>query len=307
MIDASQDINESNLKIKLPGLLHKEVVELKLLGRGFCNNAYFVKTSDGAEYVVKVEREDKEFQPQNDLVVEARAIQELNTLHLSVPIPHIVFVSKNPKMFGYQYIEGELLRNVWDSLSDDERIYICRKLGHFHAEIGKKFTEKMIEVSGIQVNKYTDLHPEVLRDYNKILASTDVPDSYKILAKKAKLIFDNTTHETIFQFIHNDAHHENVLIRNNEISGIIDFGESEYGEIAKEFSRYIRDFPDYFSYIVSAYEDASGNKLSYKRLITNAFLNGLIDIVEDYRKAGEYKIKAENSITVYEKLIDDLD
>lgn len=86
----------------------------------------------------------------------------------------------------------------------------------------------------------------------------------------------------------------------------IDFGESEYGEVAKEFSRYIRDFPDYFNFIVSAYEERSGHKLSYARLVTNSFISGLIDNIEDYKKGGEDRIKAENSIGVYREMIEAL-
>jgi aminoglycoside phosphotransferase (APT) family kinase protein len=307
MENSPNNRKESDLKLKIEELLGKEVVELALQGKGLCNNAYFVQTSEGTKYIVKEERNDKEFQPQNDLVVEARTVKQLHTLDLSVPVPRVVFISENPKMYGYEYIEGDMLRNLWSSLQEDERINICHTLGHFHAEIGRNFTKEMAEASGIQVNRSVGLHPEVAKDYDEVLASTDVPGQFKILAKEAKLIFDSTADEAVFQFIHNDSHHENILIKDKKISGIIDFGESEYGEIAKEFSRYIRDFPDHFPYIVSAYEEISGNRLSYKRLVTNAFLSGLIDIVENYRKAGEDRVKAEKSIITYRKLIDALD
>jgi hypothetical protein len=71
--------------------------------------------------------------------------------------------------------------------------------------------------------------------------------------------------------------------------------------VAKEFSRYIRDFPDYFQYIVESYETESGNKLNRSRLITNAFISGLMEIVEEYKKVG-----AKKSIETYRELIDTL-
>lgn len=301
------DQQKQGLTSRIEHLLGKEVAELLLQGKGLCNNAYFVRTVDGAKYIVKEERSDKEFQPQNDLVVEAKTVEQLYALDISVPVPHVVFISADPKMYGYEYIEGDLLKTVWGSLSEDERIHICRTLGRFHAEIGKKFIKEMAIACGITVNDSVGLHPEVVKDYGEILASTDVPEEFKTLAKHAKSIFDNTSDQAIFQFLHNDSHHENILIKDKNVSGIIDFGESEYGEIAKEFSRYIRDFPHHFPYIVSAYEENSGNKLSHKRLITNAFLSGLIDIVEDYRKAGNDRVKAESSIATYQKLIGALD
>ena len=110
--------------------------------------------------------------------------------------------------------------------------------------------------------------------------------------------------ERYFQFIHNDSHHENIIIKDQKIAGIIDFGESKYGEVAKEFSRYIRDYPNYVEYIIRSYEKVSGNKLSRERLISNAFLSGLIDHIEGYRKGEESRLKAERAIEKYKEMID---
>jgi Ser/Thr protein kinase RdoA (MazF antagonist) len=285
--------------------LPSPITTLSLKGNGAVNNAYYVETEDGSKYIVKQEREDKEFQPQNDLVVEANVIKKLVSLGISTPIPTVVFVSEDPKMYGYKYMEGELLRGVWPSLTEDEKIHVCKSLGKFHAEIGKKFSKEDAQAIGIVIDPSTDLHPEVLRDYQLVLENPEVPEEFKTLATKAKEIFDTTHGDVLFQFLHNDAHHENVLIKDKEVSGFIDFGAAEYGEIAKEFSRYIRDFPAHFQYIVSAYEEESGNKLSYIRLVTGSFVNGLIDNVEDYLKGGDKRVKAEAAVATYKKLIGD--
>ncbi|MEK7187251.1 MAG: aminoglycoside phosphotransferase family protein [Patescibacteria group bacterium] len=307
MEHSSDTSKESDLKLKIGKLLGKEITEFSLQGKGYCNNAYLVRTSDGAKYIVKEARSDKAFHPQNDLQAEAKVAQQLYSLGLSVPTPHVVFVSEHPKMYGYEYIEGEMLMDLWGALSEDERIQICTALGYFHAEIGKKFTKGMAEATGIKINDSAGLHPEVAEEYEKVFASADVPEEFKDLAKQAKLIFDTTTGDTVFQFIHNDSHHENILIKDRRIAGIIDFGEAEYGEVAKEFSRYIRDFPEHFQYIVSTYEEGSGNKLSRKRLVSTAFLSGLPDIIEDYRKGGQDCVNAEASVATYRKLISALD
>jgi Ser/Thr protein kinase RdoA (MazF antagonist) len=298
-----------DIKPQIQKHLPSPITELTLKGKGAVNNAYYVKTEDGSKYIVKQERDDKEFQPQNDLVVEANVIKKLASLGISIPIPTVVFISENPKMYGYEYIEGELLRGVWPSLTEDEKIHICTSLGKFHAEIGKRFSKDHARALGIVIDPSTDLHPEVLRDCALILENPEVPEEFKTLAKKAKEIFD-TTRDTsgsgvVFQFIHNDAHHENVLIKDKEISGFIDFGNAEYGEIAKEFSRYIRDFPAHFRYIISSYEEESGNKLSYTRLVTGSFVNGLIDNVEDYVKGGDKRVKALTAVATYKKLIEE--
>lgn len=294
-----------DIKSDIQKLLPDEIVEFRLKGKGAVNNAYIVETKSGSRYIVKKEREDKEFQPQNNLVVEANVIKKLSSLGLDFPIPKVVFVSKDPEMYGYEYIEGELLRGLWQSLSEDEKISICKSLGQFHAEIGMKVSKEDAETLGIVIDPSTDVHPEVSRDYVSILENPEVPEEFKVVARNAKSIFDTTHDLVLFQFLHNDAHHENVLIEDKKISGFIDFGNAEYGEIAKEFSRYIRDFPAHFQYIISGYEEKSGNKLSYKRLVTCSLINGLIDNVEDYLKGGEARIKAETAIATYKRLIEE--
>ena len=298
------DTNIEDLKKTIQEKLGSNITLFTLKGKGAVNNAYYIETEDGKRYIVKQEREDKEFQPQNDLVVEASVIQELCNLDLSVSIPNVAFVSESPKMYGYEYIDGDLLKNVWNDLSEAERVDICRNLGKFHAEIGQKFTKDMAEKSGIKIDMSIGLHPEVFADYYRLIVEEGTPEDFKILVKQAKNIFDGIEGDFFFQFLHNDSHHENIIIKDKNISGIIDFGNAEYGEITKEFSRYIRDFPNHFKYIVSAYEEMSGNKLSYERLISNAFISDFVDVVEDYAKGGEKREKAKIAIEKYRRLMD---
>jgi aminoglycoside phosphotransferase (APT) family kinase protein len=291
------------IREKVQQLLGKRITQFSLFGKGAVNNAYLAETIDGEKYIVKQEKAVKEFQPQNTLLVEASVAQALGKVRLTIPVPDVVFTSEDPVMYGYHYIEGDLMMALWGSLDEKERINICRALGGFHAEIGKKISKELAAKMGVAINDSTDLHPETIEEYNSILKSDDIPDEWKALARRARDIFDNTSDKTVFQFIHNDSHHENIIIRNKKIVGIIDFGNAEYGEVAKEFSRYIRDYPDYFQFIVFAYEEAAGIRLSYKRLVNNAFLSGLVDIVEDYRKEGEARIKAEKAIATYRRLL----
>ncbi len=298
--------NTADLKAQVQKILSKEITLISLKGKGAVNYAYYIETNDGSKYIVKKERADKEFQPQNDLIIEAKVAEKLSSLKLSVLTPNVVFILEDPKMYGYEYFEGDLMRGVWESLSESERINICYKLGQFHAEIGKKFTKEDAEAVGIKIDMSPDHHPEISIDYKRLIVDNNIPEEFKTLAKEAKSIFDGTKDNLVFQFLHNDSHHENIVIKDKNISGIIDFGQAEYGEIAKEFSRYIRDYPNYFRHIVSSYEEISGNKLSYKRLVSNALVSGFQEIVEDYRKGGKERSKAENDMATYRKLIEEV-
>jgi len=291
------------LKQQIQKLLADQITLFALKEQDTYNNVYYTQTLNGGTYIVKQERDTKEFQPHNDLVVEAAIAQQLYDLDLSIPTPHVVFVSKTPKLYGYEYFEGDMLQETWDTLTEYEKIEICRALGAFHAEIGKKVTKKMTQTTNTKIDLSPDLSPKVLTEYNNLIASTDVPEKLKTLAKDAIAIFNGTIDQVVFQFIHNNSHHENIIINNKKISGIIDFSNSKYGEIAKEFFRYIRDYPNHFQHIVAAYEQASGNKLSYTRLVSNALLSDLADIMENYRKGGEPRLTAQESIEKYQTLI----
>ncbi len=294
------------IRNKVEKILNENITECILKATGACNDAYYLRTCKGKKYIVKQERTVQEFTPQNTLIVEATVIKHLYKLHLSIPVPRISFISENPDMYGYEFIHGNTLIDVWSLLSEENKIKIFYDLGHFHAEIGKQISKEKAKELGVKIDNSLNLHPEVLSEYDEILSNEKTPETLKVLARKAKKIFDTTmiSNKTVFQFIHNDAHHENIIIKNKKVSGFIDFGNAEYGEIAKEFSRYIRDYPHYFRYIVLSYEENSGNKLSYDRLITNALLSGLIDIVEDYHEGGEKRYNAENKIQIYRELID---
>jgi len=296
-------VDQDNLKHKIQELLGEQVVRFMLKGKGAVNNAYYVETVGGKKYIIKQERKDKEFQPQNDLLLEAKVAQRLHGLNLSVPVANVTFISEDPKMYGYEYVEGDLMREEWKNMSEQERINICREIGRFIAEIGGRFTNEMAEEIGLKIDMSSDLHPEVLADYDRLILDADLPEDFKALAREAKSIFDMTRDKLAFQFLHNDSHHENIIIKEGAVAGIIDFGEAEYGEVAKEFSRHIRDFPDYFQHMVSAYEEASDNKLSYARLVSFAILNDFIDVVESYHKGGEDRVKAEESIAKYKTLM----
>lgn len=296
--------NPNDLKVKIEKILAKQITEFSLKGKGDCNYAYYVETIDGGKYIVKVEREQKQTQDQNDLIVEGNIIRHLYNAKPSVPVPNVVAVSENPKLYVYEYIEGNLMRGAWGSLSEEEKIDICHSLGRFHAEIGQKVTKEMCVVSGVEISESVGLRPKVIEEeYDRLILESDVPETFKDLVKEAKMIFDTTTDKLIFQFIHNDGHPENILIKDKKIAGIIDFGDAEYGDVAKEFSRYVRDIPDYFKYIISSYEEVSGNKLSLERVVSNALISGFPEIVEDYRKGGEDRAKAEKTVETYRRLI----
>lgn len=292
----------NQLKANLADLLGERITKLTLKGTGYCNHAYYVETERGGRYIVKQRRTDTDGVEQNSLPVEGRLIELLSSLNLSIPLPHVVLITEHPPMYGYDFIDGEQLIDVWSGLSEQERIVVCHHLGRWHAELGLAMTKAMAIASGVQVDESRVLDPEIVNELSQILASNDVPDSWKALARQARTIFDATAGDAVFKFLHNDAHHENILIKNKQIVGIIDFGDAEYGELTQEFSRYIRDYPEYWEHILVAYEVASGQRINRDRLVSYSFLAGLDDRIEDYRRGGLDRTNAETGFVAYQRL-----
>ena len=72
------------MKDQIQKLLGEEISLIKLKGQGACNNAYYVETQNHHKYIIKQERENKEFKPQNTLIVEANIIKQLANMKYSL-------------------------------------------------------------------------------------------------------------------------------------------------------------------------------------------------------------------------------
>lgn len=283
-------MKQDQLKYIIEQELGKNIVDFSLKGKGMCNNAWYVKTSDNKEYLIKQERHDKETNEQNDLIVEAKTIQELNETNPNLPIPKIVFIIGSPKMYCYEYIEGEMMINAWKNLSEQEKISLCEELGKFHAKFESALSPNEVKILGLEINTSTDLHSETKKEIEVFLNDAQIPEKYKKIVRQVSQLFEETRAEALFGLCHNDSHHENIIVRNGKLACMIDFGDTEYGNIYNEFTRYVQDYPDYFEIIVGTYERMSNRKLSRTRLIAQTVLNAVDDIRSDYDKDGREEI-----------------
>lgn len=293
LLNTSQIImNMERVQLKkfIDNKLGKNIVEFFLKEKGMCNNAWYVKTSDNEEYLIKQERHDKGTNEQNDLVVEAKTIQKLNQVNSSLPIPKIVFILESPKMYCYKYIEGDMMLDAWKNLSEQEKKSLCKELGKFHAEFENALSKEEIQALGLEIDTSTDLHKQTKEEIEVFLNDTQIPEKYKIIVKQVCEVFEKTKTEASFGLCHNDSHHENIIIHKGKFACVIDFGDTGYGDIHNEFTRYVQDYPNYFEIIVKTYEKLSNKTLSRIRLIAQTILNAIDDIRTDYDKNGREEI-----------------
>jgi len=193
-------------------------------------------------------------------------------------------------MYCYEYVEGKMMINAWKDLSEQERISLCEELGKFHAEFENALSKEEIQALGLEIDTSTDLHKQTKEEIEIFLNDTQIPEKYKIIIKQVCGVFEKNKTEASFGLCHNDSHHENIIIHKGKLACVIDFGDTEYGNIYNEFTRYVQDYPNYFEIIVETYEKLSNKKLSRTRLITQTVLNAVDDIRSDYDKDGREEI-----------------
>lgn len=268
-------MGNTELKRTIASLLGKEITHFELKGKGMCNNAYYLETSDGNNYLVKEERPDKETDEQNNLVVEGGLIQRLNMLDPSLPVPQIAFVSESPRLYGYSYLQGVMMVDLWPSLLEEKRISLCESVGNLHAQLGRLIDENTARDVGLVI----DFDNTVPESYDSFLNDTELPADWKSLAQEAYRVYNETHDQAIFQCIHNDAHNENVILNaEGELVSFIDFGDSEFADVHKDFCYYVRHYPDYVKYVIDSYQKSSGNEISEKRVILYALLRDLDEV-----------------------------
>ena len=278
----------------IQSLLGKEIKTFSLKGRGMCNNTYYVETSDGKKYLIKRERADKDPEEQNDLVIEGNVIRHLYDLDPTLPIPNVVFISENPKTYGYEYIEGEMMAYAWKKLTESDKVGVAKSIGVFHANIGKHLTVDQAREIGIMVDKSNGLDSTVERTIQAFL-DDDVPESYKETVHRARELFDETQEHAIFQCIHNDTHNENTIIHNQKLAAVVDFGDCEYGDVHREFAYHVRRYPEHLEYFIAAYTASSDKKLSLKRIISYA-------VIADVKEVAFYYHNPEREAENVQKL-----
>ncbi len=286
-----------SLKKIIEDNLHQKVEELTYLGRGACNNIYYCKTSSN-KYSIKQERNEKLDIEKNDLYLESQILKLLELKEID-SIPRIIFEINNPKLFCYEYIEGTPLDEKWSLLSNKERSCIMAQLGKFHALLHLSLSDN--EVNSLDILKNTNnISSEISKFRNILDNTTHKNDSLfnilSIIEKQYEGIEDT---EIITGLLHGDLHRGNALVHNGQLSGVVDFGNCEFGDINRDFSHYARHYLNCLDEVINAYNTNSVFKLNKKRIIIYGMLKDIEKITYHLNKFNMGKQKYVNKIDNY--------
>lgn len=201
------------------------VTNISILGQGLDSIAYRVNN----EYIFKMSKHDE---ARENLKKEIKVLNYLKG-KLSLQTPTIEFYSEKYSVCGYKEIKGKkLTKEMYDSMSTEEQ----EELAHSIAEFLKQLHSLPLpDIEGLEL----DVTEDYRSDYESLkeLIYSDIPKkSQEYLDSLFKRILSD---ERITKYTrvlcHNDLSSNHIIMQNNRIVGIIDFGDVAITDRDKDF------------------------------------------------------------------------
>ncbi|MHA7964198.1 phosphotransferase family protein [Paenibacillus sp. CAU 1782] len=274
------------------GQSFSEAVELS---DGWANTAYAIKLADGRRVVLKVA-------PHRDKTVmrcERNNMQtEVETLRLvaergGVPVPHVYVYDPTCRLipaeyFIMEFVEGQPLNKVRDSLSQEQLAAIRYQLGVYNRRInsingsvyGPLFPEDGVRSTWMEA--FSDLIFGVLEDGKK--AGVELPASYESLEEEIQKRLPVMEEITEANLVLWDLWDGNVFVRDGEISAIIDLERSLWGDPLDEY--YFSHF-DRHAAFERGYGRSPATLSELKRLELYDLFRDLLMVIECYYRHYE--------------------
>ena len=202
-----------------------DVTNISVLGQGLDSIAYRVND----EYIFKMSKHNE---ARENLKKEIKVLNYLKG-KLSLQIPTIEFYSEKYSVCGYKEINGEkLTKEMYDSMSTEEQEDLAHSLAQF-----------LMELHSLPIPDIEDLELNVIEDYRsdyeslKKLIYDDIPKkSQEYLDSLFRRILSDeriTKYERVL--CHNDLSCNHIIMQNNRVVGIIDFGDVAVTDRDKDF------------------------------------------------------------------------
>lgn len=201
------------------------ISDIKVLGEGLDSVAYLVNK----DYIFK---KSKHQEARDNLKKE---IQVLNYIKgkVTLQIPEIEYYSEKYSVCGYKEIKGTLLTpKMYEQLSDAEKDNLAKDIASF-----------LKELHSLPLPDIDDLKLDVLEDYENDYK--ELKDKiYNKISEKVKEYLDSLfervlNDERITKYevalCHNDLSCNHIVINNNKVVGIIDFGDVATTDRDKDF------------------------------------------------------------------------
>lgn len=213
----------------IKGIIESEfgfaVSNTEILGQGMDSIAYLVNN----EYIFKMSKHDE---ARLNLKKEIEVLIYLRG-KITLQIPNVEFYSEKYSICGYKEIKGnKLTKDEYDKMSESEKDKLAQDIAQF-----------LMELHSVKLPNINDLELNVIEDYKsdyEELKNT-IYDKIQVKSKQyldnlfRKILSDERIIKYVKKLCHNDLSCNHIIIQNNTVVGIIDFGDVAITDRDKDF------------------------------------------------------------------------
>nr|AIA16723.1 Phosphotransferase enzyme family [uncultured bacterium] len=266
-----------------------QIETIKKLGGGLDNLAFEVN----GEYIFRFPKRDEDNQK---LLREGKVLELVKDLS-SVPVPEPTF--KSTKFMGYRKIEGVSLLEGRETFDGYEEL--AETLAKF---LSQTHSLSLEEARRIGVPENSQSFSEWLADAPQFFeqAKTRVP--VELHAPIEKFLREESLDGNWQPFFsHNDLGIEHIIVKDNSVTGIIDWADAEITDPAYDFGKLLRDLgEDLVKEILARYTVEANNKEEiFRRAVFYAKCSALEDLAYTAGD-GKDKLYWDNSRAALKRL-----
>lgn len=214
-----------NIKKLIEKEFNLKVTKMKKMGEGLESEAFLVNNT----FIFKHSKHSEAFKSM------VKEIEVLNYIKdkISIDIPKIEFYSPEYHISGYRLVEGKILTpKLFNGFTEVEQENLAKDIAQFIKEI---HALKLPDIDDLEINVLEDYESDY--DYLKEKIYSIIPvEAQNYLDKFYKSILNN---DNLIHYkkvlCHNDLSCNHILIKNNKLSGIIDFGDVAITDADKDF------------------------------------------------------------------------
>lgn len=218
-----KEIIESKFKLTVNDIL--------VLGQGLDSIAYLVNH----EYIFK---QSKHNDARNNLKKEIQVLKYLKG-KITLQIPDIEDYSEEYGVCGYKKVKGEKLTpDMYQKMNDNEKDNLAQDIALFLQEI---HSMPLPDIDELELNVIDDYKSDYYTLKETIY--NNIPDSSKKYIDNLykRILNDERITQYVKTLCHNDLSCNHILIQNNKVVGIIDFGDVAITDRDKDFVYLLED------------------------------------------------------------------
>lgn len=266
-----------------------EIKSIKKIDIGFTNKVYSINDN----FILKIcEDEDNKENFEKEVFF-------YDFFEDKIPVPKVIFYDNSKSIYNkffiiYPKIQGDNLYAKWHLMTDDERKNIIKQLCEFLKIINnadyKKFVEKF-KISN-PINWKESIESKIQKSLQELetreILSMEFVQKIQKFVEKNKSALD----EQKVSLVYWDAHFDNILVKNNEIVGILDFERTELASIdfVLDILKRMMNYPKKY---MSEESEKFAKKADYENLLNwfQEFYPELFDFQELEKRLDLYCIE----------------